>query len=234
MQQQQEQQSQQQQQQYMTSPHLPPQAQQFSFPPAAAAAAATAPPQVPQPTTTVSNINTPTRPGQVQSLDELVDAFLSGPSYRTTEQHLPPLLRPPPLINENPLQCLRTLVERRAWGDVLQVTADLLRGHESTPAQIYQTMLVTVNQEGSDASSSGAVAPSTASTNTTNTRDALQYSKQDRDETVEIVALQCHAWLKLRRYSDLGQEVARWNILPSSDQYDSDTAPTWVPWSLRK
>ena len=207
-----------QQQPYMASPPPQGQAHQFTSPPTNS---------IPQPTTTVANINSPTTKQQnvnfggsspAQSLDDLVDAFLSGPSYRT-EQQLPPLLRPPPLINEHPLQCLRTLVERRAWGDVLQVTADLLRGSDSSHAQIYQTMC----------NSSGIDDPPA----TNNNHDSSSQQQQHRDETVEIVALQCHAWLKLRRYTDLGQEIERWNFLPFNDQYDATTAPTWVPWSLR-
>lgn len=195
----QQQQQQQQPPPYMASP--PPQQQQQQ-------------PNVPQPTTTVANFNSPTKAGSpAQSLDDLVDAFLSGPSYRT-EQGIQPLLRPPPLINENPLQCLRTLVERRAWGDVLQVTADLLRG-DSQHAQIYQTMLLDNNNSPISA------------------LHAMTQQPQDRDETVEIVALQCHAWLKLRRYTDLGQEIERWNFLPFNEQYDANKAPKWVPWSLR-
>ena len=143
----------------------------------------------------------------VQSLDDLVDSFLSGPSYRT-QQGMAPLLRPPPLVNEDPLQCLRTLVERRAWGDVLQVTADLLRGADSIYAPIYNSLLQAEAAEDT--------------------------SDRRRAETAEIVALQCHAWLKLRRYTDLGQEIERWNFLPFNDNYNSNQAPTWVPWSLRK
>lgn len=144
------------------------------------------------------------------SLDDLVDKFLSGPSHRT-HCGLLPLLRPPPLINEDPLQCLRTLVERRAWGDVLQITADLLKGADSIYAPIYNSMLFL----GSDAQ--GQEAPT-----------------QLQEETAEIVALQCHAWLKLRRYADLGQEIKKWNFLPFNEHYLESEAPKWVPWSLRE
>lgn len=185
---------------------------------------------LPQPTTTVANINSPTKVSTAnnfgspaQSLDNHVDAFLSGPSYRT-EQKLPPLLRPPPLINENPLQCLRTLVERRAWGDVLQVTADLLRGADSSHARIYQTMLVDT--------STGTTSEEGGGNDDTNSNTDPTLQQQYRDETVEIVALQCHAWLKLRRYTDLGQEIERWNFLSFHENYDASTAPVWVPWSL--
>jgi hypothetical protein len=181
-------------------PAAPP--HQFTTPPSASSATV-------GPTKGVSNFSSP-----VQSLDDLVDAFLSGPSYRT-QQMLPPLLRPPALINEDPLQCLRTLVERRAWGDVLQISADLLRGPESLHASIYKSML----QSSGD-----------ADTNDNNGDHAARL----REETAEILALQCHAWLKLRRYSDLGQEIERWNFLAFNDNYSSSEAPSWVPWSLRK
>jgi tetratricopeptide (TPR) repeat protein len=61
-------------------------------------------------------------------------------------------------------------------------------------------------------------------------------------DTVEILTLECTAWLKLRRYADLGREVERWTFL-QQNRKDSDgkelptntMAPaTWVPWSLRK
>ena len=145
-----------------------------------------------------------------QSLDDLVDVFLSGPSHRT-QRGLSPLLRPPPLINEDPLQCLRTLVERRAWGDVLQVTADLLRGADSIYAPIYNSLLLP-----------GAGAPE------------QNAPAQLKDETAEILALQCHAWLKLRRYTDLGQEVEKWNFLPYNENFNENEAPGWIPWSLCK
>lgn len=175
-----------------------PHSNQFTSPPAAA--------MTPNKTTSPASSASP-----VQSLDELVDQFLSGPSYRT-QQMLPPLLRPPPLVNEDPLQCLRTLVERRAWGDVLQVTSDLLKGADSVYAPIYSAMLFHVEETSPQLGD-----------------DTPPHLKQ---EAAEIVALQCHAWLKLRRYTDLGQEIERWSFLPFNDNYDAGQAPTWVPWSL--
>ena len=59
-------------------------------------------------------------------------------------------------------------------------------------------------------------------------------SKEKNEETAEIVALQCHAWLKLRRYTDLGQEIEKWNFVPFNENYDESQASRWVPWSLRK
>jgi hypothetical protein len=146
------------------------------------------------------------------SLDDIVDAFLSGPSARS-QQNLQPLLRPPPLINEDPLQCLRTLVERRAWGDVLQVTAELLRGVDSAHAPCYSSLvdLLEADEPG----------------------DAL--TATIKEETVEIMALHCHALIKLRRYVELGKEIDKWMFLPIHEGYKKDCeAYSWVPWSLRK
>ncbi|KAL3911311.1 MAG: hypothetical protein SGILL_007327 [Bacillariaceae sp.] len=53
---------------------------------------------------------------------------------------------------------------------------------------------------------------------------------QIRQETVEIMILQCHAWLKLRRYNDLAAEVERWNFLTQNDA--TATSPDWLPWSI--
>ena len=208
-------------------PPPPPSAPQVGYPPssrpstAASQYASPPPPPPPQAAASPNNRGGPTNyQSPVQSLDDLVDTFLSGPSFRS-EQQLPPLLRPPPLVNENPLQCLRTLVERRAWGDVLQVTADLLRGADSLHAPIYNSLL-----------SSEANSPNDNPSNTSSVSSDQQL--QLREETAEVLALQCHAWLKLRRYSDLGQEIDRWNFVSFSEGYNADQAPSWVPWSLRK
>jgi tetratricopeptide (TPR) repeat protein len=62
--------------------------------------------------------------------------------------------------------------------------------------------------------------------------DIASIAMEVRLETVEIMTLQCHAWLKLRRYADLGAEVERWNFVPHNDA--AAQAPDWLPWSLRK
>jgi hypothetical protein len=56
-----------------------------------------------------------------KTLDALADEFLSQPSYRTEQLGLEPLRKPNPLPSHGTeLDRLRTLVERRAWGDVLR------------------------------------------------------------------------------------------------------------------
>lgn len=61
--------------------------------------------------------------------------------------------------------------------------------------------------------------------------DASQLSLEIRQETEEIMALQCHAWLKLRRYADMAAEVERWNFLKQNDA--TAESPEWLSWSLR-
>lgn len=148
------------------------------------------------------------------SLDEMADEFLSQPSPRT-EAGLPPLLKPTPLPKgESGIVRLRTLVVRRAWGDVMQVCADMLRGATSPYTPLYASLV---------------------------RHDALEEEEQQqqqvppqamRDETIEILTWECHAWLHLRRYAELGREIDRWNFLSHNDS--SATSPSWVPWSLRK
>ena len=48
---------------------------------------------------------------------------------------------------------------------------------------------------------------------------------------LEIMTLECHAWLKLRRYADLGKEVERWSFCFINDS--TARHPQWVPWSLQ-
>lgn len=137
------------------------------------------------------------------SLDSLADDFLSGPSVRTQTGHQP-LLRPLPLPqHELGILKLRTLVVRRAWGDVLQVAGDILRSSNSPHAPVYASL---ISKTEEDSSSSN-------------------FSLQLQQETVEALTLECQAWLKLRRYADLGTEVERWNFINKSK-------PSWVPWSL--
>jgi hypothetical protein len=139
----------------------------------------------------------------------MADEFLSQASPRT-EAGLPPLLKPVPLPKgESGIARLRTLVVRRAWGDVMQVCSDMLRGPTSPYTPLYASL---VNH---DALEETQVPP-----------QAL------REETIEILTSECHAWLHLRRYADLGREIDRWNFLSHNDS--SATSPSWVPWSLRK
>lgn len=104
---------------------------------------------------------------------------------------------------------MRTLVTRRAWGDVLSVCGQMLRGPTSPYSQLYSTLI----------SETAEV-------------DMEEYTAEQKDEVVEILTLECHAWLKLRRYTELGREVDKWNFLNTNES--TTTIPTWVPWSMRK
>ena len=48
-----------------------------------------------------------------------------------------------------------------------------------------------------------------------------------QSDTSELLTLECHAWLKLRRHSEVGREVDRWDFI-----VDSSNAPNWIPASL--
>jgi hypothetical protein len=146
-----------------------------------------------------------------KSLDALADDFLSERSYRTDHSDMAPLLRPVPLPREEGIYRLRTLVERRAWGDVLKVCTSMLNSPKDLHADVYAS-LVTLPLN----------APQV---------DASKMPPQIRQETVEIMTLQCHAWLKLRRYSDLATEVERWNFVAHNDA--TARSPEWLPWSIR-
>ena len=147
-----------------------------------------------------------------KSLESLADAFLSENSYRTTQLGLPPILRPTPLPREDGMYRLRTLVERRAWGDVLKIATSMLNDANDLHANVYAS-LVTPPQNETQV-------------------DASTVPPHIRRETVEIMTLQCHAWLKLRRYVDLATEVERWNFLTHNDA--TAQSPDWLPWGMRK
>ena len=153
-----------------------------------------------------------------KSIDELADEFLSS-------KPPPILLRPNPLPRgEVGFVRLRTLVVRRAWGDVLKLASTLLSNDASTKkkpssslknkqyAKVYASLLFS----GQDS----AVEP------------IDEVSNEVRQETVEILMLRCHALLKLRRYSDLAKEVGQWKFLKQNDV----AAPLieWLPWGIRK
>ena len=154
----------------------------------------------------------PTSVSPSKSLDSLADAFLSEPSHRTEQLRLPPILKPAPLPPDDGILRLRNLVERRAWGDVLKVATSMLNAPDDPHSHVYAA-LVTLPLNAPKA-------------------DAMSVSEEIRQETVECMALQCHAWLKLRRYADLETEVERWNFVTHNDA--TAESPKWLPWSLRK
>lgn len=161
-----------------------------------------------------STSSSPSQSSNSITLDELADEFLSQPSYRTEQLGLAPILRPSPLPpNENGIDRLRTLVERRAWGDVLKLATSLLMSGSSPYSGIYAS-LVTVSHS--------------ASSQELNSADT--HPPQIRLETVEVMMLLCHAWLKLRRYADLAAEIEQWSFLNFKDA--TSQSPDWLPWCL--
>jgi hypothetical protein len=161
--------------------------------------------KIPPSTTTTTTTTTPKKQAS-STLEEMANDFLSVAQEGIT---IPPKLKPPPLPKDQEgMERLRTLVTRRAWGDVLSVCGQMLRGPTSPYTQLYSTVISNADIEDED------------------------FTAQQKDEMVEILTLECHAWLKLRRYNELGREVDKWNFLNTNE---SDASiPTWVPWSLRK
>jgi tetratricopeptide (TPR) repeat protein len=116
------------------------------------------------------------------------------------------MLRPQPLPNVPDLERLRVLVERRAWADVLQVTALLLKSSVTSPyAPLYTALLHNPSSQ------------------------LVASLDSHQADLVEILSLQCHAWIKLKKYMELGLEVDRWSF---SHHTGGTTPPTWIPWSL--
>lgn len=150
---------------------------------------------------------------KARTLEDLADAFLSGPSART-DQGLPPLLRPAPLPADNSannangdLERLRVLAARRAWGDVLTVAQQLLRQPSSPYAPVSKALLNNI---------------------LLNNNKLVILNDTQKDELVEIMTLQCQSLLKMRRYNDLKQEIEQWSFC----HHINNTAPSWIPWSL--
>ena len=168
-------------------------------------------------------------PSSSKSLDALADEFLSS-------KRGPNILRPNPLPRGEPgILRLRTLVERRAWGDVLKLASTLLsnNGNNSTSTSIkssssrsrqysivYASLLIKKHGFENEQHLS------------TNNDYGCDVPPNIRKETIEIMVLRCNAWLKLRRYADLSKEVERWNFLTQNDATVS--SPEWVPFNIRK
>ncbi len=157
-----------------------------------------------------------------KTLDELADEFLSS--------------KPPPIcLKPNPLPRgqvgivrLRTLVERRAWGDVLKLATSLLYDDDKSSGspkkrappppkhkdycKVYQSLLFA--RDG------------------TTLENVDEIPLETKEETVEIMVLRCNALLKLRRYIDLSKEVKQWKFLKQNDV----KAPSieWLPWGIRE
>lgn len=149
----------------------------------------------------------------IKTLDQLADDFLS--LNKKSPIHLKPKSLPKGQVG---IIRLRTLVERRAWGDVLKLAYTLLneeaqKHNNQDYIRVYKSLLFANEQE-----------------DTTTLEDTV--SDIIKEETVEIMGLRCHALLKLRRYTDLQKEVEQWKFLKQND-VNSQTIE-WIPWGLRK
>ena len=141
-------------------------------------------------------------PSAPTTLSELADVFLSGPSRRS-EKGMPVLLNPPELpVGLADLDRMRYFVERRSWGDALSITSPLLRESNSHYASLFRLL-----QTGGD---------------TTQSLDSHQ------SELIEILMVQCHCLLKLRRYQELSKEVESWRFC----YHQGGECPGWVPFSI--
>jgi tetratricopeptide (TPR) repeat protein len=138
------------------------------------------------------------------NLDEMADSFLSVASPRTAKG-LQPLLQPEPLPTDlSDLERLKCFVKRRSWGDASLLTEKLLRGQSSHYAPIYNALI-------------------------TNSFDQkLPILDSQQEEMVQIMMIQCEAWIKLSRYAEIGLEIERWSFCHHND----NTAPCWIPWQL--
>ena len=169
------------------------------------------------PSSPTNSVNAPPK-----TLDELADEFLSSKP--------PPICLKPNALPRGQVGIvrLRTLVERRAWGDVLKLATSLLYGDDnksgspkkkssSTPkmkdyCRVYQSLLFA--REG------------------ITLENVDEIPLETKEETVEIIVLRCNALLKLRRYADLSKEVEQWKFLKQNDV----KAPSieWLSWGIRE
>jgi tetratricopeptide (TPR) repeat protein len=181
----------------------------------------------------------PQLPAKPKTLDELTDAFLTGPAETTgptsnsaaaAAASTKIMLRPEPLPNVPDLERLRVLVERRAWADVLQVASLLLQpnSHNKSPSP-YATLYTALIHNPTSLTKAGG-----------------QSLDSHQADLVEILTLQCHAWIKLKKYMELGLQVDRWSFChhltggngngnggTGGTSTSTPTAgPTWIPWSL--
>lgn len=166
-----------------------------------------------QPPVAVSPPRRPNVDDANKSLDQLADDFL-------TLKSSPPIhLKPQPLPKgQVGILRLRTLVERRAWGDVLKLAQTLLHEANSSKhsnleyVRVYKSLLFQTN-ESADSVVNGV-------------------SNKIQQETLEIMGLKCHALLKLRRYTELQTEVGQWKFLKQNDVHAE--VIEWIPWGMRK
>lgn len=133
---------------------------------------------------------------QPSTPDEELDAFLrGGPSGPVVRR-----LRPSPLpTGQSVLEKARTLASRRAWGDVIRVTAEALVNKEVGMHHCcYDELLAAAMGRP------GMLTPDASGEEL----EAL------RRETSQLISLRLVSQLKLRRYVDLGTEVMSLGLMP--------------------
>ncbi|KAL7485998.1 hypothetical protein ACHAW6_011606 [Cyclotella cf. meneghiniana] len=159
--------------------------------------------------------------------DEEVDAFLLNTLYDRTNQspnklsHSASKIRPPPLPQiENVLAKAKLLAMRRAWGDVIRVTNDALIVKNMDGSQ--DTEVVTHHDIYSE-----LIAAATSSSPMQSESSAYDETlNRLRTETCELITLRFISHLKLRRYVDLGKEVAQLGLMPHLPPHPSSIAST--------
>jgi len=180
------------------------------------------------------------------SPEEEVDFFLRGgpptttstttisSSAETSHNRLHPTNLPP---TQSLIVKCQSLATRRAWGDVVQLTKDVLMG--SSSGGIGSKAGTGGGMEGHHHHHSilynellRAAASSSSSSGELSSNDGVPEleDEEDRDtlrkETCEFIALRCIALLKLRRYEELRKEVTSLGLMPYLPGRRHDTTAT--------
>uniref|UniRef100_A0A7S4JEJ9 Uncharacterized protein n=2 Tax=Odontella aurita TaxID=265563 RepID=A0A7S4JEJ9_9STRA len=189
-------------------------------PPSAAALAAPVPAPV---------ASAPASKKKIKSLEDEADVFLLGPIVDPHGRIVSPgsedlpsaerkkKLKPPKLPEATtPLLRVRSLVERRAYVDVLAVTSDLLQSSSSETSRWY-SYLVSGAPPGGEKFFVDA--------------ESDPHQRRVRGETAELIRHRLTAMMKLRRYGDVSGEVERLNL--GENDESRGALPLWVPRDLR-
>eukprot|EP00970_Alexandrium_tamarense_P020823 scaffold15726_cov200-Alexandrium_tamarense.AAC.8 len=166
--------------------------------------------------------------------DEEVDAFLLNTTPDTYTQNQSPELsasvpnvakiRPTPLPpTQSILAKVKLLAVRRAWGDVIRVTNDALIVKNMDSGKGGITAASTTDGGGHHSFYSELVTAASSSTLVT-THAASDSMEKLREETCELIILRFISHLKLRRYVDLGKEIAQLGLIPHLPPHSSSIA----------
>ncbi|KAL3763939.1 hypothetical protein ACHAW5_008377 [Stephanodiscus triporus] len=151
--------------------------------------------------------------------DAEVDAFLES----THGDPGPKSPRPEPDPSLSALARCRAYASTRAWGDALGVANDALLGDDARGiGACYTEMLTFASSQNSSSSSSSSSSGAAAA--------VVSYGEMDADgprrDTCELISLRFVALMKLRRYADLGKDVASLGLTMPCQ-------PAWVPFGMR-